>query len=459
VVKRDDEQGQTASQTSSASAPATTHPPEPGLGKAWVASIVLLFLGSTFIGMDTALPGVIMPDIQHTFGFGVFTAGLVGSITFIVDGFSAYFGGGHVADRLHDRKKVLVPSGIGFAILSWLTAAASSTGILVLIRAVIGIFDGGWYGNAYPKATEDPPRRWRSGASGLHMASYSVGAGLIAPAVAPVIANSVGWRVCFLILGIPAMAVAIAGVWLFRPGITTSNITHHSFFARSGNETDIGKRPLTDIFRYKNVTLSFFIQACMFATVTLFTVYGTLYLTHTGYTLVAAGGIVAGWGVGGIVGNLALPVISDFVGRKWMGAFALFVGAVAAAIFISIHNYAFLFVCTLAVGFFVQGTSSIFLGLVPQETLPSTVRGTGTAFVHAGTVAIGGGVMALIAGVIGQVFGIRGAMEMGIVFCLIGVVLTFFVTETAPRLVARKLRAEALADTTAGTAEDELRET
>lgn len=414
-----------------------------------MASIILLFLGSTFVGMDTALPGVIMPDIQHTFGFGVFTAGLVGSITFIFDGFSAYFGGGHVADRLHDRKKVLVPSGIGFSILSWLTGAASSTGILVLIRAVIGIPDGGWYGNAYPKATEDPPQRWRSGASGLHMASYSVGAGLIAPAIAPAIANTVGWRVCFLLLGVPALIVALMGVWLFRPGITTSNIKHYSFFARGGDESNVGKRPLTDIFRYRNVTLSFFIQACMFATVTLFTSYGTLYLTHTGYSLIVAGGIIAGWGVGGIIGNLVLPVLSDFIGRKYMGALALFVGAIAVALFISVHNTAFLFMCTGAVGFFVQGTSSIFLGLVPQETLPSSIRGTGTAFVHAGTVAIGGGAMALIAGVVGQIFGITGAMEMGIVFCFIGVVLALFVRETAPRLVARRLQADALANSAA----------
>lgn len=418
----------------------------PPLGKAWVASIVLLFLGSTFIGMDLALPGVIMPDIQHTFGFGVFTAGLVGSITFIFDGFSAYLGGGHVADRLRDRKKVLVPSGIGFSILSWVTGAAPSTGLLVLIRAVIGIPEGGWYGNAYPKATEDPPQRWRSGASGLHMASYSVGAGLIAPAVAPAVADSVGWRACFLILGIPSLVVALIGLRLFRPGITTSNIKHYSFFARGGDETNVGKHPLTDIFRYRNVTLSFFIQACMFATVTLFTSYGTLYLTHTGHSLVAAGGIIAGWGVGGIIGNLVLPVISDFIGRKYMGALALFVGAAADALFISVHNSAFLFVCTTAVGFFVQGTSSIFLGLVPQETLPSSIRGTGTAFVHAGTVAIGGGAMALIAGVVGQVFGIIGAMEMGIVFSLAGVVLALFVKETAPRILARRLEAKAPAD-------------
>ncbi|MBO0804618.1 MAG: MFS transporter [Nocardiopsaceae bacterium] len=407
-----------------------------------MSSVLLLFLGSTFIGVDLALPGIIMPDIQGTFGFGVFTAGLIGSITFIFDGFSAYLGGGHLADRIRDRKKVLVPSGIGFSILSWLTGAANGTGVLVLIRAVMGIPDGGWYGNAYPKATEDPPQRWRSGASGLHMASYSVGAGLLAPAIAPAIANSVGWRVCFLLLGIPSLLVALAGIWLFRPGITTSNIKHHSFFARGGDEADVGKRPLTDIFRYRNVTLCFFIQACMFATVTLFTSYGTLYLTHTGFSLVVAGGIIAGWGVGGIIGNLVLPVLSDFIGRKYMGALALFVGAVAVGLFISVHDTAFLFLCTGAVGFFVQGTSSIFLGLVPQETLPSSVRGTGTAFVHAGTVAIGGGAMALIAGVIGQVFGVTGAMEMGMVFCVVGVVLALFVKETAPRLVARRLSRE-----------------
>lgn len=102
-------------------------------------------------------------------------------------------------------------------------------------------------------------------------------------------------------------------------------------------------------------------------------------------------------------------------------------------LFISIHNAGFLFLCTVGVGFFVQGTSSVFLGLVQQEMLPSSVRGTGTAFVHAGTVTIGGGAMALLAGVIGQVFGIAGAMEMGIAFCVAGVVLALFIKETAPR--------------------------
>lgn len=110
------------------------------------------------MGMDAALPGVIMPAIRDTFGFGVFIAGLVGTITFVVGGFSAYLGGGHLADRLHDRKRVLLPSGIGFAILSWLTAVAGATGILVLIRGLLGITAGGWYGKAPGRCSSARPR-------------------------------------------------------------------------------------------------------------------------------------------------------------------------------------------------------------------------------------------------------------------------------------------------------------
>jgi len=68
--------------------------------------------------------------------------------------------------------------------------------------------------------------------------------------------------------GIPSAAVALIGLRLFRPGITTSNIKHYSLFAH-----------------------------------------------------------------GGIIGNLVLPVASDFVGRKYMGATALFVGAIADVLF------------------------------------------------------------------------------------------------------------------------------
>jgi predicted MFS family arabinose efflux permease len=402
-------------------------PPRPP----WLAGVILLFLGSTCLGMDLALPGIIMPALRSTFRFGVFIAGLVGSAGFVVDGFAAYFVGGNAADRLQDRKKVLLPSALAFSALSWITAVVSFTWLLVAVRAVIGFATGGWYANAYTKATEDPPVRWRAAASGLHMASYSVGAGLLGPAIAPTIVDSVGWRGCFLILTAPMILIVLAGYKVFRPGVNKANIeTDDEPAAMAAGRS---RSRLLEIFSYRNVVLAFFIQAFMFATVTLFTVFAPLYLTGQRFSLVAAGGIITGWGIGGIAGNIALPVVSDYLGRRPTGAAALFIGCVAVLLFLRLHSFAALFGCTMAIGFFVQGSSSIFLGLVPQESLPARIRGTGTSFVHAGTVTIGGGLMALAAGAVGQFAGVAGSIYTGIGFCLLGCVLSLFVRETAPR--------------------------
>jgi MFS family permease len=171
----------------------------------------------------------------------------------------------------------------------------------------------------------------------------------------------------------------------------------------------------------------------LFGTATVFIVFAPLYLTHRGLSLIATGNIVSGWGLGGVIGAVALPLVFDPLGRKRTGVLALILGAAGVLLFANTHNAGLLFLAAVVVGLFIQGAIPLYLILIAGETIPDRMRARATAVVNFGITTIGGGVFALCLGGIGQAFGMRDTIMIGVAFGVVGALLTLGIRETAPR--------------------------
>lgn len=391
-----------------------------------IAALTTLFAGGVFLGFDQAALGIVLPTLRESFHFGGVGAAWAGGIQSLPEGLVGFFVAGAISDRIGNRKPVLLWSLGTFAVMTWLTAVASGLGALLAARALMGVFAGGWIAMMFAMATELPATRWRALSVGFITASIPVGTGLIAPQVLPQLAEDAGWRWMFVIIGAPAMIVALAGIITIPRGISShvSPLEH----ARSALS-------LWEAFRHRNVVLSIILSGLLYCTLTLFVVFGVEYFVAQGFTISRAGSFLSAWGAGGAIGSLVIPRVSDRIGRRPATVAGSVLAAASVLTFVQSAHGAVQIIGLVGVGFFVQGTLAIVIMLVPGETVEDRLRGKAIGLADVGTTTLGGGVFAISLGSIGADFGLHATFILGVVCCALCAVISLALRETAPRLV------------------------
>lgn len=389
-----------------------------------IPAVLTLFVGGIFLGLDQAALGIVLPTLRSVFHFGTVGSAWAGGIQSLPEGLAGFFLAGAISDRLGNRKPVLLGSLAVFALMAWLTAVVGSLGTLLAARALMGVFAGGWIAMMFALATELPTPRWRAITVGFTLASQPIGTGLIAPTMLPHLATAVGWRWMYVIIGAPALAVALAGTLTVPRGIVSRVDPLEP--ARSALS-------LGEAFRHRNVVLSVILSALLYCTLTLFVIFGVEYFVDQGFTVAQAGMALSAWGVGGAVGALLIPRISDRIGRRPATVIGSALAALAVLLFVQSSYGAWQVASLVGVGFFVQGTLPIVIMLVPGETVEDRLRGKAIGLSDVGTTTLGGGVFAISLGSIGAAFGLRTTFALGVVCCACAALLAFALRETAPK--------------------------
>jgi MFS family permease len=392
-----------------------------------VPAVLTLFAGGLFLGLDQSVFGIIVLTLQHDLGFGSAGSAWAGGIQSVPEGLAGFFIAGALSDRLGNRKLILLPSLAAFALTAWLTALSVNLATLLVARGLMGVFAGGWIAMMFAMATELPAPRWRALTVGFALASQPVGTGLIAPVVLPHLAEGIGWRWTYLVAGAPALLVALIGIWT----VPTAMTSHIAPLDSAGSALSLG-----EVFRHRNVVLSAVISALLFATLTLFVVFGVEYLFGVGLTVVQAGLALSGWGLGGVVGALLVPKVSDWVGRRPTAVVGSGLSAAAVLLFVLAPVGVWTFVAMVLIGIVLQGTLALVVMLIPGETVPDRLRGKAIGLSDIGTTTVGGGIFVIVLGSIGASLGLRATFLLGVVCCLVSAVLARALRETAPRLTA-----------------------
>ena len=390
------------------------------------AMMVLLVLFWGCIGLNRAGLGFIFPKIVPEFHMALWQAGLLISGTSITWAFSSWIGG-WISDN-RGRRIVLLPA-VGFTAL--MTAAMGATWSFLsmfVVRDLLGLGDGvGWSVGQATISEETAPQR-----RGLNQALYNAGYSFFGVGIGALIVTTLtahlGWRWVFPIIGAVTAVVCLALFALMREP------------AARGPRRSIEWRAAVRLLRNPSVLLLTLMGCATLAWLQLSVGYNVLFLTRMrGFGLVQAGTVMSIWGFAGTAGQITLPFLSDFLGRRpVIMAASLLCAASLATYVLGGFDLATMRLLAAANGFFGFGLSPIVIATCVSEAVPAELRGSALGMTNFFAVIVGTAVMPVVGGIVADHFGLASALALAVMVQIAMAGLAMGIAETAPRVLARR---------------------
>ncbi|MEL7938462.1 MFS transporter [Pseudomonas delhiensis] len=387
-------------------------------------AVAMLALGFGLVGLDRFIILPLFPVMMNELQLDYQDLGNISAVLAIAWGISSIFMG-RLSDRI-GRRKVLIPAVLLFSLLAGLSGLANGVAALLLIRAVMGVSEGAFTPTAIA-ATAESSRPSRRGLNiGIQQAFFPIlGLGL-----APILATQLllvlpSWRWVFAVVSLPGFLLAW---WMYR----SLRETRVAAAPAQAQEPEQGR--WLDALRYRNVPLNILGMFCMLTSLFVLSVMMPNYLTdylHLGVQQM--GFVMSAIGLGGFVGQLVLPALSDRLGRKpvVLGSFA----ATGACIWLLMHTgaepltlFALLFLTT----FFNFSMICMTVGPLTGESVPLPLVSTATGLVVGIGEVFGGGVAPALAGYIAQHHGIQYTLYLALGGVALGLLVACLLRETAP---------------------------
>jgi MFS family permease len=146
------------------------------------------------------------------------------------------------------------------------------------------------------------------------------------------------------------------------------------------------------------------------------------------------GFITSSIGFGGFVGQVAVPAISDFAGRKVMAILSFVGAAIGVQVLIATGASPIALFSVLAViSCFCLGVIGLITGPISTESAPVGLVSSAIGIVVGSGEIFGGGIAPSIAGYVAQHYGIQHVLYLALAGVCIGAVVCLFLRETAPR--------------------------
>ncbi len=183
----------------------------------WLTGVMaILFLGWLVESYDIGLTGSVLPSLTALYHLNTAVKSVV-SISSSAGVVIGIVPAGLLADRV-GRKRVMVGGTIVFSILTFLTGFAPDIATLIALRVLAGIAMGAVFPLPYAYAAELCPPAVRGRFTGIADSFLSVGyflSPLLALVLIPSVTNGTGWRVMFLLGGLPVLFALLA--WKYVP--------------------------------------------------------------------------------------------------------------------------------------------------------------------------------------------------------------------------------------------------
>ncbi len=339
---------------------------------------------------------------------------------------------GWLSDR-YGRKRVLVPGALFACLTTMLQGVAGNFLSLFIIRDLIGIGDGVGWPNGQSTIAEEMPAERRALTAGVFTAGYPFFGSVIGGLIIPPMAKSLGWQWVFPILGAVFLLVVV-GLWIVMREPK-----------RAARPERLDLRNAFAAARDRRVLVLMLIQSGALGWLQIGVVLNVLFLTKIlNASPIDAGRIVAISGGAAIVGTLALPALSDYIGRKPAILGGGLLSAVLLGAYILGHFPLGISAALLAANAFFQAVI-IPLGSATcvAETVGEERRATAMGGVNFVGVIIGTLLLPLAAGGLADRFGFGTAYLLAVACVATAGLLVLAIPETAPRVLARRTEAVA----------------
>ncbi|MGZ3274992.1 MAG: MFS transporter [Caulobacteraceae bacterium] len=409
----------------------------------WKA-VALLTIGFGLVGLDRwviadlagAKASTMVPDL-HLTNPPADVGNLVAALG-VAWGVSALFMGS-LSDRL-GRKKVLVPALVLFSLLSGFSGMTAGLGAMLLMRALMGFSEGAYCPTSFAAVSEASKPVRRGFNMGLQQSAFALFGLGFGPIIATQLLQVVSWRWVFALVGIPGLIVALLVALTIREPITLKT-------KAAADPAVKPKVKFSEMFAHRNVPLSMIGLLCAMCGIFVISAFTPTYLT--GYLKLSdqqMGFVVSAIGFGGFLGQWWLCALSDLFGRRTMAITGFLVGAVFLVLFMRAGpaNPLLLFVLLFISAGFAFGLLSLITGPVAAEAAPLGMIASTTGVIVSVGEIFGGGFAPAIAGGLASKYGLQAPLYMALGGLVVGVIVSAFYRETAPRKVGHTAAESAL---------------
>ena len=398
--------------------------------KSWDTSyewktVALLTLGFGLVGLDRWIVAPLAPSMIGDLHLSPQDINNLVAALGIAWGVAAILLGG-LSDRI-GRRKVLIPAIVLFSLLSGFSGMAMGMTSLLLIRAVMGVSEGAFCPTSFACVAEASMPRRRGFNQGLQQSAFALFGLGFGPIIATqLLGYGVSWRGVFLLVGVPGLILAVLLWRVIREPVTAQ-----------GHSDSIERAPLSSVFKHRNVPLGMLALFCAMCGIFVLSANTPIYLTSFLHLSQAQMGFVtSAIGFGGFLGQWLLAWASDHLGRRLMSILGFAVGAVFIWLFIQQGpDPVMLFILLFIGAGFAFGLLSLITGPIAVEAAPLGLISTAAGIIIGAGEIFGGGVAPVIAGTIASNYGIQDVLYFALGGLVLGVIVSLFLKETAPRKV------------------------
>jgi len=405
----------------------------------WKA-VLLLFLGFGLVGLDRWVIGPLFPSMMRDLGFTYQDQGnAVGALALSWGAFAIIMG--NISDRF-SRRKILIPALLIFSAMSGFSGMIMAAWTLNVIRGVMGATEGAFLSTSVALTGEASHPKRLGFNQGLQLSSFS----LFGLALGPIIATQLlgvvhSWRWVFAIVAIPGFILA-----LFMYKVIREPPHLHADVAQRPKREHV---PWIQLLKTRNILLSMLALLCGMSCIFVLGGMVPTYLTDYLHLSIAdMGFVMSGLGFGGFIGSIVMPGISDYIGRRATAILCFVLAAVSLYLFTRTGGNAtgLLFAYLFGSAFFGSSVLSLVTGPVATEAVPPVLASSAVGLVSGTGEFFGGGIGPIIAGYVAQHYGIEKVPVFSLVGLCLGIVVSLFIRETAPRRVGAAGIAKASAD-------------
>jgi MFS family permease len=397
---------------------------------------IILLLSITFglVGLDRFVLPIILQSPNSTMakdlGLTPQDGGTLAGYLGMAWGISAFVMG-YMADKV-GRRAVLVPAILVFSLMSAFSGMVGSLMALVLVRVIMGVAEGPVASTGVAVAVEASKPARRGLNNGIFQCMISLFGLALAPLIATRLLQTHDWRTVFLLVGAPGVVVAIIMWFVVREPLKRADTGHGS-----------GDTPFLSMFGHRNAKVAPLTLICAMGGIFVIAAMLTAYLTAPvgaglGLDPVVAGNVFSAVGIGGCIGQFAMPALSDVIGRKPTTLISYILAAVALYFFTQTgpDNTTTLWILLFFASLFNFAALAILAGPVAAEAAPPGRLASMAGFVIFAGEFVGGGISPIIAGrIAGGQYGLKGALYFAACGLVLGFIVALFLKETAPSKV------------------------
>jgi MFS family permease len=399
--------------------------------------VAILGLCGAVAALDAQALFYLSPYVARDLHLDNTRIGIVSSVVVLTWAVAAFIVG-NLSDRRGRRKPYLVGAFVAFGLCSGLSGLAGSFILLLAARALIGFAEGPVIpiSQSIMMAESSPARRGLNMGIAQNLGSQLVGS-MLGPLIVVYLAERFSWHAAFFIAGIPGLLVALLVALCVRePAIPA----RESPAAGHGQASFVASA--LALLRHGNVRACVAISCFVVAFYFLILIFLPLYCVNVLHMSTTRMSYVLGCtGAAAVVSSFAVPMVSDYIGRKPAIALFSLLGVAAPLGALLAGGSMPALMALVFMGSMVPGTTTLFMGTVPMETVPPQQAAAASGLVLGVGQVLGGFLTPALAGVLADRYGLQLPLWIALGALVAAAIACLWLTETAPRVLAARAAA------------------